>query len=44
MGPFSGLFLLVISTLAQQDLSWKADIFASDRENEMAEVLFKYRI
>lgn len=40
MGPFTGLFLLVISTWAQQqdlDLSWKADIFASDRENAMAE-------
>ncbi|CAI2319380.1 unnamed protein product [Caenorhabditis sp. 36 PRJEB53466] len=37
MRPCFGLFLVVISTWAQQDLSWKADIFASDRENEMAE-------
>uniref|UniRef100_A0A8R1IG30 Peptidase_M14 domain-containing protein n=1 Tax=Caenorhabditis japonica TaxID=281687 RepID=A0A8R1IG30_CAEJA len=40
MGPQSlvvHLFLMVIATFAQQDLSWKADIFASDREMQMSE-------
>ncbi|UMM13491.1 hypothetical protein L5515_001733 [Caenorhabditis briggsae] len=38
MRLFCGLFLFVTLTWAQQqDLSWKADIFASERENEMAE-------